>query len=102
MHNSHVVPFFPSFHVQEHLLEVPSEEVIEEIRSRYLPYNWHAASYTWKALRPVRMGLPGETDFQPLDMRMTLDENGIFSDVDNFISLHVPTDYYIPVIHLYW
>lgn len=96
------VPHTHTHATQEHLLEVPSEESVEEIRARYLPYNWHAGSYTWKSLRPKRGGLPGETEFQPLDMRLTMDENGIFSDVEEFIALHVPTDYYIPVIHLYW
>jgi hypothetical protein len=35
---------------QEDLLEVPGEESLGEIRSRYLDLNAHAASYTWKAL----------------------------------------------------
>ena len=31
-------------------MEVPGEESLGEIRSRYLDLNAHAASYTWKAL----------------------------------------------------
>ncbi|KAJ0060296.1 hypothetical protein NL108_008492 [Boleophthalmus pectinirostris] len=33
---------------QEHRLEVCSEETLEEILGRYLSYNSHAHSYTWK------------------------------------------------------
>ena len=32
-------------------MEVPGEETIAEIRDRYLEFNWHAESYTWKVLR---------------------------------------------------
>ncbi len=35
---------------QEHILEVPSEETLGEIRRRYLMVNAHAHSYVWKAL----------------------------------------------------
>lgn len=47
------------------ILEVASEENINEILDRYLELNLHAASYTWKRLGKV------------LDMSMTLEENGI-------------------------
>ncbi len=45
---------------QEDCLEVPSEENVVEIRERYLEINWHAASYTFKALVTGE----GGTDFQ--------------------------------------
>jgi hypothetical protein len=35
---------------KQDVLSVCSEETIEEIRDRYLPYNAHAGSYTWKRL----------------------------------------------------
>jgi len=37
-------------------IEVPSEEIIDEILERYKEINKHAASYTWKRLgRPLDM-----------------------------------------------
>jgi hypothetical protein len=38
---------FEKLHCFE-IVQVPSEETIRQIRDRYLNYNWHAASYTWK------------------------------------------------------
>jgi hypothetical protein len=52
--------------------QVPSEEVIREIRDRYLDYNWHASSYTWKVLLPK----DGDHAFTVLDLDKTLEENG--------------------------
>mmetsp|Transcript_22500 Transcript_22500/g.57632 ORF Transcript_22500/g.57632 Transcript_22500/m.57632 type:complete len:228 (-) Transcript_22500:48-731(-) len=83
---------------QEETLEVPEEETIVEIRERYLMHNWHAKSYTWKAIR-MR---DGKWKFDELDMNLTLDENGVLDEVPEFESLDVPTDYYIPVLHVYW
>jgi len=83
---------------QEETLEVPEEETIVEIRERYLLHNWHAKSYTWKAIRKVK----GKWAFDELDMNLTLEENGITDEVPEFEALNVPTDYYIPVLHVYW
>ena len=69
-----------------------------EIRERYLLHNWHAKSYTWKAIRKVK----GKWAFDELDMNLTLEENGITDEVPEFEALHVATDYYIPVLHVYW
>lgn len=33
--------------MQDDLLEVATEETLEEIRQRYLKYNLHAGSYAW-------------------------------------------------------
>tara|TARA_B110000285_G_C14542798_1_gene345745 strand:- start:133 stop:327 length:195 start_codon:yes stop_codon:yes gene_type:complete len=46
-------------------IDVASEENMNEILDRYLDYNAHAASYTWKRLGKV------------LDMDSTLQENHI-------------------------
>lgn len=56
----------------EDVIEVPSEETVNEILDRYLEINEHAASYTWK-----RLG-------RPLDMESTLDENGIPDETEEF------------------
>jgi len=85
---------------QEHLMEVPSEETIAEIRERYLEYNWHAASYTWKVLRKEEGG--GDFGFLDLDLNKTLEENGVADEAADFEELAIPSDFAIPVIHLYF
>ena len=71
-------------------MDVASEENMNEILDRYMPYNMHAASYTWK-----RMG-------QVLDMNMTLLENGIIDETKECEELGIDPDEYIPAIHLYF
>eukprot|EP00249_Psilotum_nudum_P002405 c15437_g1_i1 orf=297-704(+) len=78
-------------------LEVPNEESIKQIVERYLARNSHANSYTWKALCANSEGT-----FTNLNMDMTLTENGVTDESDLFVSLGLPKDYYIPVIHLYY
>lgn len=72
------------------IIEVASEETLEQILERYLPFNDHASSYTWK--------LSG----RPLDMDLTLEENGIEDDSDEFKRLEIDDFTYIPTIHLYY
>ena len=79
---------------QRDLLTVCSEETINEIRERYIEYNAHAASYTWKHLQ--------EGEFVPLNMEMTLTENGMEDESDEFERLSINDDYFVPVIHLYF
>mmetsp|Transcript_46650 Transcript_46650/g.68205 ORF Transcript_46650/g.68205 Transcript_46650/m.68205 type:complete len:240 (+) Transcript_46650:105-824(+) len=79
---------------QETTLTVCSEETLMEIRDRYLEYNAHAASYTWKRLE--------NTDFVSIDMEKTLAENGIEDESIEFEKLGINDDYYIPVIQLYF
>lgn len=61
-----------------------------EILERYLKYNSHAASYTWKY------------DGQVLDMDKTLDDNGIKDDDSDFDRLKMRDDSYIQSIMLYY
>ena len=72
------------------VLEVASEESINEILDRYLILNSHAASYTWKRLGNV------------LDMSKNLEENGIEDERDELTDLGIHHDEYIPAIHLYF
>jgi len=74
----------------EHIMEVPVEETLEDIRERYLEYNQHAKSYTWK-----RLG-------KKLDMKKPLAENNVTDESDEFDRLNIPEDAYIPAIHLYY
>jgi hypothetical protein len=75
---------------QEDELAVCAEETLEEIRRRYLQFNSHSLSYTWK-----RLG-------RPLNMSKTLEENGIEDETDELEELHVDEDAYIPAIHVYF
>jgi len=74
-------------------LEVCSEETLSEILLRYKKINAHAESYTWKR---------HDTDVRTLDMSKTLDENGIQDESDEFQNLGLPSDFYIPAIHIYY
>jgi len=75
---------------QEHLLEVCSEETLDEILTRYLRVNAHASSYTWKRLGRV------------LNMQRTLAENGIPDESDELSALLIDPDEYIPALHVYF
>ena len=63
---------------------------MNEILDRYLKFNSHAASYTWKRLGKV------------LDMSKNLDQNGIYDDKPELQQLGMPVDDYVPGIHLYF
>ena len=61
-----------------------------EILARYLKYNSHAASYTWKYNRVN------------LDMEKTLEENGIPDEDEEFYTLSMNDDTFLQAIHLYF
>lgn len=61
-----------------------------EIQDRYLKYNAHAGSYTWKY------------DGRNLNMAKTLSENGILDEDDEFYQLSMNDDTYLQAIHLYF
>ena len=75
---------------QDEIIEVASEESLNEILDRYSQYNIHAASYTWKRLGKV------------LDMSKNLEQNGIEDEREEMIKLGMKLDDYIPAIHLYF
>jgi hypothetical protein len=72
------------------ILDVASEESINEILDRYIELNLHAASYTWKRLGKV------------LDMSKTLEENGIPDESEELLELGIDLEDYIPAVHLYF
>jgi hypothetical protein len=80
---------------QNDLLTVCSEEYLNEIRDRYQEYNKHAGSYTWKKLTD-------DGKFQKLDMGITLADNGIPDEDDEFEALGIDDGYYYPTIHVYF
>jgi hypothetical protein len=69
---------------------VASEETLNEILDRYLVYNLHASSYTWK-----RLG-------RELKMNKSLDENGVPDETDECMELGIDPEEYIPTLHLYF
>ena len=75
---------------EEFVMDVASEETLNEILDRYLPQNFHASSYTWKRLGKC------------LDMNLNLHENGMEDDTDECLALGIDPEEYIPTIHLYF
>jgi hypothetical protein len=72
------------------VVEVCSEENMLEILQRYLKYNSHASSYTWKY------------DGRVLDMDKTLSENDIHDDDHDFYTLRMKEDEYLQSVILYY
>ncbi|KAM4611689.1 cytochrome b5 domain-containing protein 1 [Polymixia lowei] len=75
---------------QEQLLEVCSEETLDEVLQRYLRYNSHASSYTWK------------NNGVCLDMSKTLSENGIPDEDEEFYRCRLDRDLFTQSIFLYF
>ncbi|XP_006899203.1 PREDICTED: cytochrome b5 domain-containing protein 1-like [Elephantulus edwardii] len=75
---------------QEHTLEVGAQESLWEILHRYLPFNAHAASYTWKY------------EGKELKMGSTLQENGIGDEDEEFDLLNMDSTLYTPALLLYF
>ncbi|XP_066578726.1 cytochrome b5 domain-containing protein 1 isoform X2 [Amia ocellicauda] len=95
----HVPPSYPCSDWANHFgrpwwrdgrYEVCSEETLGEILQRYLRYNAHAASYTWKH------------EGAALDMGRTLQENGLADEDEEFDRLRLDGDLYTPAICLYF
>lgn len=67
-----------------------SEETLDEITQRFLHYNAHASSYTWKH----RGG--------KLDMSGTLSQNGVPDEDQDMERLWLDRDLYNPALLLYF
>jgi len=89
------VTLFNMLTKQATTLEVCMEETLEEIQRRYLVHNGHSASYTWKHTDK-------ENGTRLLEMRETLDANGIADEDLKFDTLNIDPDTFIPIIHLYF
>ena len=63
---------------------------MDEILKRYLPYNSHATSYTWKYFG------------RNLDMDKTLEENGVEDEAEEMYQLQMDQDEFLPPINLYF
>eukprot|EP00051_Salpingoeca_urceolata_P030130 m.8207 g.8207 ORF g.8207 m.8207 type:complete len:216 (-) comp3167_c0_seq1:91-738(-) len=75
---------------EEQPLEVCAEETLHVICDRYLRYNSHAKSYTWKFLGTN------------LDMDKTLQENGVSDDADDMHQLSMDETQWLPRLHVYY
>ena len=72
------------------IFQVCSEENMSEILERYLRFNAHAASYTWKY------------EGRNLDMYKTLEQNEIKDDDEDFYQLSMNDDSFLPALLLYF
>lgn len=79
---------------KEDVIQTCEEETVADILERYLDYNQHAKSYTFKALK--------DNKIEPLEMNKTLEENGIKDETETFYELGINDDFYIPVLHIYY
>ena len=57
---------------------------------------------TRRRVRPRRSPVGPSQIARLLDMKLTLDENGIPDDTDEFEDLNIDPDFYIPTIQLYF
>ena len=80
---------------QETTLEVCCEETLEEIQKRYQAYNKHSSSYVWKRTDQDHVA-------RLLNMKETLEANGIPDEDMQFDLLDLDPDDHIPIIHLYF
>lgn len=63
---------------------------MKEILQRYLTYNNHAGSYTWKFFG------------HNLDMSKTLEQNGIADESEEFFDVRMDEEEFLPPITLYY
>eukprot|EP00049_Salpingoeca_infusionum_P002810 m.60098 g.60098 ORF g.60098 m.60098 type:complete len:217 (-) comp11800_c1_seq1:185-835(-) len=75
---------------QSQTIEVCNEETLEQIQERYLVYNSHSQSYTWKHLGRV------------LEMDKTLGENGIEELSEEFYKLSIDQHEFVPELQVYF
>lgn len=74
----------------ELVLQVCREETMDQILVRYLTYNQHAKSYTWKHNGVL------------LDMAKTLEQNNIQDDSAAFHNLAIDGDHHLAEVQLYY
>jgi cytochrome b involved in lipid metabolism len=84
-----------------HKLAFGCEETLSQVRDRFLDFNAHAKSYTWKVLVPSAIE-GGDAVFRTLDMGRTLQDNGIADTEEEVEDLGLEVEDFLPVIHLYF
>ncbi|KAI9138809.1 hypothetical protein BKA69DRAFT_1031120 [Paraphysoderma sedebokerense] len=88
--NSRKIKIVNTLTKDEHVIEICSEENLLAVQEKFLTYNAHAKGYMWKRLGKL------------LDMDLTLEENEIVNESDEFIKLEMNDEEWLPVIHLYF
>lgn len=78
----------------EDIISTCAEDTVDDILEKYLEYNAHARSYTWKAI--------ANDALYNLDMSKTLEENGVVDESELFYDLSIPDDAYIPSVMIYF
>lgn len=78
----------------EDIIKVCKEEALDQIKERYYTYNLNASSYTWKILHDGK--------FITLKSDMTLEENGIKDESEDFIKLGVDEEAFLPNLLIYY
>ncbi len=76
--------------LEEQTVEVCAEETMKEILLRYIPYNSHAESYTWKYFG------------KNMDMDKTMEENGVSDESEEFFELGMDEEEFLPPITLHF
>ncbi len=79
---------------QEDVINTCQEETVDEIRDRYMPFNAHGHSYTWKTLI--------NDSFATLQMDRTLEGNNIVDESEKFESLGADEDFFVPTFHIFF
>lgn len=78
----------------DHVIKVCKEETLNDIKSRYLEYNKNSSSYTWKTLI--------DDEYVVLKPHLTLEENGIADEADNYLKLGMDEDFYLPNLLIFY
>lgn len=79
-----------SLTLEEQVVEVCAEETMRDILRRYIPFNAHAKSYTWRYFE------------KNMDMDKTLEENGVADESEQFYELGMDEEEFLPPITLYF
>nr|CAD7572737.1 unnamed protein product [Timema californicum] len=84
------IPLVLDWPVDDGEIKVCKEDKLSRISERFLPFNSHASSYTFKFETRV------------LDMNKTLEENGIPDERELFLDLGLEDNFYIPALMIYF
>lgn len=79
----------------DNVIKVCVEETLDDIKNRYIEYNRNSNSYTWKILNAAGQ-------FITLKSNLTLDQNGIPDESDNYMKLGIDEELYLPNLLMYY
>ena len=67
-----------------------------------MQYATNALGHTGRTQSAAGPSSNAQYEFKELDLNKTLQENGVADESGTFESLDMPSDYHIPVLHVYW